>query len=122
MPVVLPEGVQVDVEGAHVRVKGPKGELERDFRPEMSITLKDDVITVERPSEAPQMRALHGLTRALLNNMVQGVSAGFVKKLEIHGVGFKAAVQGQTITMNLGYSHPIVSRPGQVERRTRPIH
>ena len=105
MPVVLPDGVQVDVEGAHVRVKGPKGELERDFRPEMSITLKDDVITVERPSDAPQMRALHGLTRALLNNMVLGVSQGFEKTLQIQGVGYRPEMDGSQLVLHLGFSH-----------------
>ncbi|MCK4963275.1 MAG: 50S ribosomal protein L6, partial [Anaerolineales bacterium] len=103
MPVVLPDGVQVDVEGAHVRVKGPKGELERDFRPEMSITLKDDVITVERPSDAPQMRALHGLTRALLNNMVLGVSQGFEKTLQIEGVGYRPEMDGSQLVLHLGF-------------------
>ncbi|HEY70892.1 MAG TPA: 50S ribosomal protein L6, partial [Anaerolineae bacterium] len=88
MPVEVPEGVQVELKGSQAHVKGPKGELKRTFRPEMTIRLEDNVLTVERPSDAPQMRALHGLTRSLLNNMVVGVSQGFEKTLEVQGVGY----------------------------------
>jgi large subunit ribosomal protein L6 len=105
MPVIVPEGVEVKIEGSHVWMQGPKGELERNFRPEMSINLQEGVITVERPSDAPQMRAFHGLTRALLNNMVVGVSEGFEKTLQIEGVGYRPEKEGETLVLHLGFSH-----------------
>lgn len=105
MPVVVPEGVEVKIEGSHVRMQGPKGELERSFRPEMSINFQEGVITVERPSDEPQMRAFHGLTRALLNNMVVGVSEGFEKTLQIEGVGYRPEIEGETLVLHLGFSH-----------------
>lgn len=105
MPVVVPEGVEVKIEGSHVSIKGPKGELERDFRPEMSISFKEGVITVERPSDESQMRAFHGLTRALLNNMVVGVSEGFEKTLQIEGVGYRPEKEGENLVLHLGFSH-----------------
>jgi large subunit ribosomal protein L6 len=126
MPVIVPDGVEVQIEGTHVRVKGPKGELERDFRPEMSINLMDDTMTVERPSDAPQMRALHGLTRALLNNMVLGVSQGFEKTLQIEGVGYRPEPDGKDLVLHVGFSHPVQvnAPPGivfDVDTRTRII-
>lgn len=105
MPVVVPEGVEIKVEGSHVSMKGPKGELKRGFRPEMSIRFKEGVITVERPSDEPQMRAFHGLTRALLNNMVVGVSEGFEKTLQIEGVGYRPEKEGENLVLHLGFSH-----------------
>jgi large subunit ribosomal protein L6 len=105
MPVIVPEGVEVKIEGSHVWMQGPKGKLERNFRPEMSINFQEGVITVERPSDEPQMRAFHGLTRALLNNMVVGVSEGFEKTLQIEGVGYRPEKQGQTLVLHLGFSH-----------------
>lgn len=107
MPIVLPDGVQVKVKDAHVLVEGPKGKLERNFRPEISIKLKDGVITVERPSDEPQMRALHGLSRALLNNMVLGVSQGFEKTLQVEGVGYRPELDGSDLVLHLGFSHPV---------------
>jgi large subunit ribosomal protein L6 len=126
MPVELPEGVQVELKGSHARVKGPKGELERTFRSEMLINLKDNVITVERPSDAPKMRALHGLTRSLLNNMVLGVSEGFEKALEVHGVGYRPELDGTDLVLNVGYSHPVRITPPEgitfdVDQRARSI-
>ena len=106
-PIPVPSGVDVKIDGSAVSVKGGNGELNFEFHDAMSIVLEDGVLTVSRPSDEPKHRALHGLTRSLLNNMVVGVSEGFVKKLEINGVGFKAMVSGSTVTMNLGYSHPI---------------
>lgn len=105
MPVVVPEGVEVKIEGSHVWMKGPKGELERSFRPELSISFEDGVITVERPSDEPKMRAFHGLTRALLNNMVVGVSEGFEKTLQIEGVGYRPEKEGENLVLHLGFSH-----------------
>lgn len=105
MPVVVPEGVEVKIEGSQVSIKGPKGELERDFRPEMSISFKEGVITVERPSDESQMRAFHGLTRSLLNNMVIGVSEGFEKTLQIEGVGYRPEKEGENLVLHIGFSH-----------------
>ncbi len=105
MPVVVPEGVEVKIEGSQVSIKGPKGELERDFRPEMSISFKEGAITVERPSDESQMRAFHGLTRSLLNNMVIGVSEGFEKTLQIEGVGYRPEKEGENLVLHVGFSH-----------------
>jgi large subunit ribosomal protein L6 len=112
-PITLPKGVNVDLAGSTVTVKGPKGTLEQSFHPEMMIGLDDDVLTVTRPSESRDHRSLHGLTRSLLNNMVVGVSDGFTKVLRIEGVGYRAEMQGPTLVLNLGYSHPINFEPGQ---------
>ena len=106
-PIPVPSGVTVSVDGSTVRVKGPKGEMVRTFRPEMKIELNDGVLTVERPSESKQDRALHGLTRALLNNMVQGVTTGYRKALELVGVGYKAEKKGKNLVLTVGYSHPV---------------
>jgi large subunit ribosomal protein L6 len=126
MPVVLPEGVQVELKGSQARIKGPKGELERTFRPEMTISMEENVLTVERPSDAPKMRALHGLTRSLLNNMVLGVSQGFDKTLEVHGVGYRPELKGTDLVLNVGYSHPVQITPPEgisfeVDERARLI-
>mgnify|MGYP004449333985 CR=1 FL=1 len=108
MPITIPAGVTVDVkEGNVVTVTGPKGTLTQTFDGAMDIAIDGAVITVSRPNDLKRNKALHGLTRSLLNNMVVGVSAGFQKVLEINGVGYKASKQGKVLTLNLGYSHPI---------------
>ena len=109
MPIAVPAGVTVEIaENNHVTVKGPKGTLERTLPSEMSIVLEGDVITVTRPNDLKKMKSLHGLTRTLVNNMVVGVTTGFTKVLEVNGVGYKASKAGKTLTLNLGYSHPVV--------------
>jgi large subunit ribosomal protein L6 len=106
-PIVLPEKVEVDIRGSKVTVKGPKGDLHRSFHPDMEIKLQDGILLVERPTDQRGHRALHGLTRALLANMVQGVSEGYSKVLEIVGTGYRAELQGEDLVLYLGYSHPI---------------
>jgi len=106
-PVSIPAKVKVEVKGQAVQVEGPKGKLSLQLPPRTTARVADGKVTVERANDEAASKAMHGLARALIHNMVTGVSEGFVKKLEIHGVGFKAAVQGRTITLNLGYSHPI---------------
>ena len=109
MPIAVPAGVTVEIaENNHVTVKGPKGTLERTLPSEMSIVLEGDVITVTRPNDLKKMKSLHGLTRTLVNNMVVGVTTGFTKVLEVNGVGYKVSKAGKTLTLNLGYSHPVV--------------
>ena len=106
-PVALPSGVTVTVGDTEVKVKGPKGEVSRKIVPGISFTEENNTVTVHRNSENPKIRAYHGLMRALLANMVTGVSKGFTKGLEIQGVGYKAEIKGKTLVMNLGFSHPI---------------
>jgi large subunit ribosomal protein L6 len=106
-PIAIPAKVKVEVKGQKVLVEGPKGKLNWELPARTSVKVQGAAINVSRAGEDAQSRALHGLSRALINNMVKGVSDGFVKKLEINGVGFKAAVAGKMITLNLGYSHPI---------------
>lgn len=110
-PITVPGPVKVNVDGSQVMVKGPKGTLSQTFHPEMVIKLDDGTLTVERPSDAPNHRALHGLTRALLNNMVTGVSQGFTRKLIIEGVGYRAEMKDKTLVLNVGYSHPVLVEP-----------
>lgn len=108
MPVVIPAGVTVTVaEGNKVTVKGSKGTLEKVLPAEMSIKVEDGHVIVSRPNDLKKMKALHGLTRTLIHNMVVGVSEGFEKVLEVNGVGYKAAKQGKKLTLSLGYSHPV---------------
>ena len=108
MPIALPAGVTVDIaENNKVTVKGPKGTLERVLPAEMEIKLDGTTVTVSRPNDLKKMKSLHGLTRTLINNMVVGVSAGFEKKLEVNGVGYKAQKNGKTLVLSLGYSHPV---------------
>ena len=107
-PIAIPPKVKVEVAGQQVSVEGPKGKLNWQLPRRTSLKVQGASIIVSREGDDAQAKALHGLSRALVNNMVRGVTEGFVKKLEIQGVGFKAAVQGQNVTMNLGYSHPIV--------------
>jgi large subunit ribosomal protein L6 len=106
-PVVIPAQVKVQVSGRKVSVEGPKGKLNLDLPPRTVAKVEGAAVLVSRQGEDAHARALHGLSRALINNMVKGVSDGFSKRLEISGVGFKAAVTGKVVTMNLGYSHPI---------------
>ena len=107
MPIPIPSGVTVSVDGSTVRVKGPKGEMVQSFRPEMTIAVADNTVTVERPTDSKEDRALHGLTRALLANMVEGVTTGFRKALELVGVGYKAEKRGDKLILTVGYSHPV---------------
>jgi large subunit ribosomal protein L6 len=109
--VAVPSGVKPEIQGSHLRVKGPKGTLERTFDPAMKITLVDDTLVVERPSDKPEHRALHGLTRALIQNMVTGVTEGFEKVLQVQGVGYRASLQGKTLNLQVGYSHPVTVEP-----------
>jgi len=106
-PIAIPPKVKVEVKGQQVHVEGPKGKLNFELPRRTSLKVEGDKVVVSRQGEDAQAKALHGLSRALVNNMVKGVSEGFVKKLEIQGVGFKAAVQGKVVNMSLGYSHPI---------------
>ena len=108
LPISLPNNVSIDVKpGNEVIVKGPKGQLEQSFNPDMAIDISDGVVTIARPSDGRIHRMQHGLTRALLNNMVTGVSTGFKKDLEIQGVGYRAEVKGPKLVLYMGYSHPV---------------
>ena len=111
MPITVPAGVTVTIEDNHVTVKGPKGELTRQINKNMKLTMDNGVITVERPDDEKETRSLHGLSRTLINNMIIGVTQGFSKTLEINGVGYRAAKQGQNINFTLGFSHPVVKEP-----------
>jgi len=109
MPIAVPAGVTVEIaENNKVTVKGPKGELERVLPSEMEIKQEDGQILVTRPNDLKKMKSLHGLTRTLINNMVVGVTEGYTKQLEVNGVGYKAAKSGNKLTLNLGYSHPVI--------------
>lgn len=124
--IQVPKGVAVTIHGNEVKVKGPKGELTRTFREEVSIKQEDSVLKVERSGDERQVRALHGLTRALLNNMVVGVSNGFSKALQIEGVGYRAEMKGKDLVMALGFSHPVTVPPPAgiafaVDEKTRVI-
>lgn len=111
LPIEIPAGVNVKIDGSYVHVKGPKGELEWTFSPEMTIKENDGVIVVERPNDEPRLRALHGTTRSLIDNMVVGVSEGFSRILEIEGVGYRAELDGKNLIINVGFSHPVVVKP-----------
>ena len=110
-PVTIPKGVDITLDGLALKVKGPNGELDLNVHPEMSLAMEDGELRVERPSDAPRHRALHGLTRALINNMVEGVTSGFTRTLEIQGVGYRAEMKGTTLTLALGFSHPVEFEP-----------
>jgi len=114
MPITLPKGVNVDIRGQNVSIKGPKGQLSYEVRPEITVKLDSGQLVVERSSDERSHRAYHGLTRALLANMVQGVSNGFRKVMTVEGVGYRATMQGQALVLQVGYSHPveIVPPPG----------
>ncbi len=116
MPIPLPGGVEITQDGTHLTVSGPLGKLERDLHPEMSLERGDAELRVVRPSDDPRHRALHGLTRTLVANMVTGVTTGFTKNLEISGVGYRAQLQGPKLVLALGYSHPVeVDPPAGIE-------
>ncbi len=107
LPVAIPAGVDVKIDGTHISVKGPKGLLERDFHEEISVALDNGQIVVTRPSDNKNHRALHGLTRTLIANMVKGVTEGYQKDLDLVGVGYRAAKQGKKLVLTIGYSHPV---------------
>ncbi|NLP51115.1 50S ribosomal protein L6 [Bacillus sp. RO1] len=112
-PIEIPAGVTITNDNNTVTVKGPKGELTRTFSQDMAITVEENVLTVVRPSESKEHRTIHGTTRALLNNMVQGVTTGFERGLELIGVGYRASKQGNKLVLNVGYSHPVEITPEQ---------
>ncbi len=126
MPISVPDGVKVNLKGSDVTVTGPKGKLSQTFHPEMEIALEDGILSVKRPSESRQHRSLHGMTRALLNNMVVGVSEGFTRTLRVEGVGYRAQLEGASLVLNVGYSHPVQFDPPSgidfaVEDRSKTI-
>jgi large subunit ribosomal protein L6 len=126
LPVAVPNGVQVNVQGSDVHVKGPKGELKRTFSPLVDIALEDGHVVIKRKSEDPKERALHGTTRAIIANMVHGVSSGFTTVLEVGGVGYRAELQGKDLALFVGYSHPVKIEPPagisfEVDQKTRQI-
>jgi len=106
-PVNVPDAVSVEIAPGNIAVKGPKGELRQDLSPEMKVEQEDGVVTISRPTDRGEHRALHGLTRSLIANMVEGVTDGFEKRLEIQGVGYRAALKGKKLELALGYSHPV---------------
>lgn len=106
-PITIPAGVQVTLKDGVVTAKGPKGELTRKVHPNMTVSIEENEILVTRPNDEKENRALHGLTRTLINNMVEGVAHGFSKELEVNGVGYRVAKQGKELVMNLGYSHQV---------------
>ena len=111
LPIAVPSGVDVTIDGRQVTIKGPKGELTRELHPDMTVVREDGSIVVRRPTEQKQHKQLHGLTRTLVNNLVVGVTTGYRKPLEITGVGYRAALVGRKLQLNLGYSHPIEIEP-----------
>jgi large subunit ribosomal protein L6 len=119
-PVAVPNGVTVKIDGHRVSVKGPRGELARELHPEMLLGMEDGTVVVRRPSDEPNHKALHGLTRTLIANMVEGVTAGYVRTLEITGVGYKAEVRPYGLQLALGYSHPIEYRAPAGIKLTAP--
>jgi large subunit ribosomal protein L6 len=126
MPVVIPTGVQVDISGANVGVKGPKGEMKRTFSSLIGIAMENGQIVITRKSDQPAERALHGTTRAVLANMIHGVSAGFERILEIEGVGYRAEMNGKNLVLHMGYSHPVEMEPPSgisfdVDQKTRHV-
>ncbi|MGI6405976.1 MAG: 50S ribosomal protein L6 [Syntrophaceticus sp.] len=113
LPVKLPAGVEVKIDEHLVEVKGPKGKLTREIHPEMQIAQEDNILYITRPSDEKQHRALHGLTRSLVQNMVDGVEKGFSKSLNLVGVGYRAALQGKKLVLNVGYSHQVEIEPDE---------
>src|SRR5215218_7507598 len=111
LPIAVPDGVDVTIDGRRVTVKGPRGELSRELHPDITVSCEDDKLVVTRPTEQKTHKQLHGLTRTLVNNMVVGVTTGYRKGLEINGVGYRAALVGRKLQLNLGYSHPIEIDP-----------
>ena len=126
MPVDIPSGVTVEIDGSRISVNGPRGKIEQSFPSNMQITMEANQVVVSRPSDERSDRALHGMTRALINNMVVGVSTGFEKVLEINGVGYRAEKDGSDLVLFVGYSHPVRKEPPEgisfeVDNRTRQI-
>ena len=111
MPITLPKGVEVRLDGTRVLVKGPKGELARDLVADIKVEQQDGQVVLTRPTDAPRHRAMHGLTRSLIANMVAGVSEGFSKTLEMQGVGYRAQMQGKDLVLAIGFSHPVTVPP-----------
>ena len=111
LPITIPEKVKVEIDGRRVSVHGPGGDLTREIAPEIDLSLEGNQLLVSRSSDAPRERALHGLTRALIANMVIGVDSGFTKMLELHGVGYRGEMKGVNLILNLGYSHPVEVPP-----------
>jgi large subunit ribosomal protein L6 len=111
LPITIPAGVDIDIAGTRIKVKGPRGTLERDLTPVLSVVTEDGLLRVVRPNEDKRSRELHGLTRTLISNMVVGVTEGYTRNLEILGVGYRAQLVGQKLQLNLGYSHPIEIDP-----------
>jgi large subunit ribosomal protein L6 len=125
-PITLPSGVKAEIKNGSIMVTGPKGKLSQTIHPDMYVEQENGVLLVKRPTESRQHRSLHGLTRALINNMVVGVSEGFTKTLQIEGVGYRAELQGKDLVLNVGYSHPVRFSPPQnvtfaVENRSKTI-
>lgn len=112
-PIEIPEGVEVNVQGSHVSVKGPKGTLERDINENLTITIEDKKVTVKRPNDETEMKSLHGLTRTLIANMIIGVKEEFTKELQVNGVGYRVQKQGNDLNLVLGYSHNIIYKAPQ---------
>ena len=126
LPVVVPSSVQIDVQGSDVHVKGPKGELKRTFSPLIGIALENGHVVVTRKSDNAEERALHGTTRAVIANMIHGVSSGFTVILEVEGVGYRAEMNGKTLALHVGYSHPVKVEPPdgitfETDAKTRQI-
>ena len=109
--ITIPSGVELKQDGNKITVKGPKGQLEREFSPEITVKVENGEINITRPNDLPNIRALHGTTRAVLNNMIVGVSQGFEKKLELVGVGYRVQAAGNGLTLSLGFSHPVEIEP-----------
>ena len=115
-PIQIPEGVEIDVKPGAVSVKGPKGELDQSVNRDMKVAIEEGTLTVARPTDRGEHRALHGLTRSLIANMVEGVTDGFERRLEIQGVGYRANLKGRDLEMSLGYSHPVsIEAPEGIE-------
>lgn len=115
-PIEIPEGVEVKVDGNHVSVKGPKGELAKEISANMEVKIEDNTVVVSRPNDEKENRSLHGTSRSLIANMVEGVSKGYQKELEIIGVGYRAQLQGKKLVVSAGYSHPVEVEPeGSIE-------
>lgn len=113
LPLSVPKGVEVTINGQDVTVKGPKGELKHTITEPITVSFEDGIVTVSRPDDKPENRSLHGLTRALVANLVEGVSKGYAKTLEIHGVGYRVQARGSNLEFSLGFSHPVVIEPPQ---------
>lgn len=110
-PIPIPDKVKVEIDGKHIKVTGPQGSLERTIHPDIDASLEDNQVVVTRPTDQKRHRALHGLTRALLNNMVEGVAQGFKKELKLVGIGYRSEMKGEMLILHLGYSHPTMVVP-----------